>query len=273
MNRLIRVLLAPLLVLALVSSTFYLGLIRPGAAEGLITSITANDTIRAEVASAFVDVIIEDEAGVIGALIRNNRQQVEAVVAETFADPAQREQLGRVAQQWLDAMLAGEVIVTLDPRPLYRPIYAAIGELLPILNFTEKDLAELDPVVLGADEPLPDLRVIRTIALVGTALWLLWLLLAAVLLRRVGRPALRTLGWQLTTIGMIGLVIVLALPRLLGSMAGDATAQVLARTVLLEITSVGVWLSLLVAVVGVAALVRSRSGERVLTSESSPDTE
>jgi hypothetical protein len=72
---------------------------------------------------------------------------------------------------------------------------------------------------------------------------------------------------------MIGLVIVLALPRLLGSMAGDATAQVLARTVLLEITSVGVWLSLLVAVVGVAALVRSRSGERVLTSESSPDTE
>lgn len=276
MNRLLKVLLAPLLVLALFSSTVYVGMLRPGATKHLVATITETDAVRAQVARAFVDVIIEDEPGLIGALITTNREQVDAIVAETFADPKQREQLGIAAQKWVDAMLNGEPVVSLDPRPLYRPIYAALQDLLPLLDFTEKDLNALDPIILGVDEPLPDLRVVRNIAIVGTALWLLWLLLAAILIRRVGRRGWKTVGIQMSTIGAVALAIVIAAPRLLASMAGDATAQALARTALVEITSVGLWLTLVVTVVGAAAWVygnRSDSGEGVLTSEGTTDTQ
>lgn len=273
MNRLLKVLLAPLLILVLISTTIYVGLLRGGAVDNVVVNVTENEVIRADLARAFVDVIIEGDSGLIGALIRKNREQVDQVVAQTFAKPAQREQLGQAAQQWVDAMLNGDAVVTLDPKPLYRPIYAAIEELLPILNFSEADLDALEPVVLGADEPLPDLRVLRTAALGGMSLFALWLLLALALYRRTKARALRTLGLQAGTIGLFGLIIVVTLPRVLAMLAGDATAQALTRTLLVEIASVGVWLMLAVTISGVLGVVLSRPRERTVAGEGAPDAQ
>lgn len=282
MNRLIKILLAPILVLAMIGSTVYLGVIRGGAMTVIVNGMTADESVRATMASAFVDTLVEDETGVIGILIDRNREQVEQTVADTLAQPEQRQQLAQSAQQWIDAMLAGDRVVEVDSRPLFRPIYRAVGELLPILQFTEKDIAELDPIVLGADEPLPDLRPVRNAAGVGLLLWLVWLALAAALLRRGGRRAAGSIAWQMLSIGTVGLLIILSVPRLLASLAGEASSQALVRTVLTSLTAPGAWMASVLIISGLGLLFYRRgrpdagddvSGEGVLPGEGAADTQ
>jgi hypothetical protein len=278
MTRLIKVVMPLLLILGLIGTTFYVGLFRPAAAKSIVTSMTSNDLVRTQMAEAFVDVMAKDGGPIVSLLIRSNREQVIEVVAAIFASPEQQEQLGAVAQQLIDGLLAGEPEISLDPRPLFRPLYAAIGEILPLFKQGEEELAELDPIILGEGDPLPDLGIFKTLSLIFISLWLIWFLLGLVLLRRIGHRAYHTLGWQALSIGLISTIIVIALPRLIAATAGDTAAQALAQTALLAISAAGIWISLALAIAGLALIVKSRqrnsvSKESAVTSEGPPDSQ
>jgi hypothetical protein len=264
MTRLIKVVMPLLLIFALVGTTFYTGLFRPDAAKSIVTTMTSNELVRTQMAEAFVDVMADDGGQIVSLLIRTNREQVIEVVTAIFGLPEQREQLGRVAQQLMDGLLAGQPQVALDPRPLFRPLYAAIAEVLPLFTQGEEELAKLDPIVLGEGDPLPDLGILKTLSLIFMSFWLIWFLLGWVLLRRVGDRAYRTLGWQAVSIGVVSTVTVIALPRVIASSAGDAAARALARTALLAISAAGIWISLALALAGVILILK---GRRSPTSE------
>ena len=284
MNRLLKVLMAPLLVIALLGTAVFLGLTRPGAISHAMDSVVSQSAGREALARAFVDVMVDEEAAIIGVLISKNRDEVEAIVAEVLGQPQQREQLGAAAQEWIDAMLRGDAIVEIDPRPLFRPIYTAVDQLLPLLNLGEEQLADLEPLVLGADDPLPDLRLVRNLTWAAMATWLLWLLLGYALLRRTSRRAWHTIGVQLLSVGMGMALVVFAAPRLISRLADDAQMRELTDTLLSSLSQPGLLLGGLAAISGTLILVMSRrapagsgeravSGEGALAGESAPDSQ
>lgn len=276
MNIFLKVLMAPLLVLALFGSTLYFGLLRPGAVDHIVMNLTDNDTVRTQLAGSFVDTIINDESDVIAVLIKKNKEVVVSVVAEVLAGEEQRKELAATAQQFMNGLLAGQTTVTVDVRPVFRPLYAGIQEILPSLD--SQEIEDLEPMVLGEDEPLPDLGILRTIALTLTFAWVLWLLVVGILFRRVGKRAWHTVGWHALTIGVMSVLVVVAVPRVISSLISDATGKALAQTMLTSVSAAGLWLGLVLAIAGVVLVVRSRRTqsplrESVLASEGATNSQ
>lgn len=261
----VRFFLAPLLLLSLIATSLYLGLARPGAGRALASEVMTSEVVRQDLASALLDQLESSDNTLLTALISTDRPKAEAAVAQSLNDPLEQQQIGDAVETLVSAMFSGKSSVEIDSTPIYRPIYQGLDAVFPALKLSNS-LDDLDPIVVGAENPLPDLRVIRTLLLFGLLLWPIWLLLVALYIRRHRRAGWRLVAIHTLVIAGVSTVMTFAAPIALQALVSDPIQKVLVATLTGQLTFAALWLSLVLVIAATVTLLLTR--ERTMTGQS-----
>lgn len=269
--KLVRFLLAPLLLVALVTSSLYIGVARPGATSALTHKLLQNEPVRDDLARALMDQLIKSDQGLLSGLLLSNRPKAEASISKSLGEPQEQKEIADAAEQFVGAIFSGAPSVSVDPKPIYRPIYKALDEIFPGLNLSQTNLNDLDPIVVGDEEPLMNLHNVRLLLAWSLLLWPIWLVLGWLYVRRSGRRALRSVALQTLIVSAISILVTLLAPILFAQLATSALGQVIARVATAQLASGALLASLVLAAASAAVLLLTR--ERVVPGEGAAKSE
>lgn len=260
-----RFAIAPVLLLALIATSLYLGLARPGAGQALASQVIASDEVRIGVARTLVDQLVSTDNSLLTALLTSDRAKAESAIARSLSDPLEQQQIATAIETLRLAAFTGKASVEIDSTPIYRPIYQGLDAVFPALNLTE-NLDDLDPIVIGKDSPLPNLRVLSTLLMAGLLFWPLWILLSFLYIRRNQREGWRLVAIQTLVISGLSTLVTFFVPMLLQGVVTDPIRKVLVRIAMSQLTFAALWISLALVIASTITLLLTR--ERVLPSES-----
>lgn len=284
-----RFLLPPLLVMALIATSLFVGLSRPGASKSLTLKLLSSETVRTDLASSLIDQLVDSDNLLLKALLTSNRDKAEQTIAASLATEQEKQEISDAVESLTNALFTGQSSVQLDPTPIYRPIYDALDAIFPALKLGETNLQDIEPVTLGSDTPLPNLRWVRTLLAASLILWPLLLLLAFLYVRHNGRNGRRTLALQTLVVAGISAVLTFGAPMLARAAGSDPLQQVLIGAAIGQLGLAALWISLLLVVLSTVVLLTNRQtnfqsakfesaksesvGEGVLPSQGSTQSE
>lgn len=259
-----RFFFAPLLLLALVCTSLYVGLARPGAGKAFAQEVVTSKEVRDDAASALVDQLADSDNVLLTALLSSNRTKAEAAISRSLSEPLEQQQIGDAVEALVSAIFTGKPSVEIDSTPIYRPIYQALDAIFPALDLS-KTLSDLDPIVIGKDSPLPDLSLLRLLLMLGLLLWPIWLLLVGIYVRRNGRDGWRLVAIHTLVIAGVSTLLTFAAPALLQAAVSEPIQKLLVGAIMGKLTFSALWISLALVIASTVTLLLTR--ERVVASE------
>lgn len=271
----VRFVFAPLLVLALVLTSLYVGLARPGAGKALTLKLLSSEQVRADMATSLVDQLVDSDDLLLKALLLNNRDKAESTIAQSLATEQEQREISDAVETLINALFTGKKTVEVDPTPIYRPIYDALDAIFPTLKLGETGMKDIEPITLGSDSPLPDLAWLRSMLTASLALWPLLFLLGYLYIRRYGRRGAVTLSVQTAVVGSVAILVTLIAPVLLKSLASDPLLQTVTGTAISQLGFAALLISLILTIAAIVTLLLARRLARksVVASQSTTQSE
>lgn len=263
----LKFLLAPLLLLAIITTSLYVGIARPGAVGSMTAKFISKESVRQELARQLVDQLVKSDNTMVKALLTTDRPKAEAAIAKSLSEEQEQRDISAAAERISTALFTGKSEVTLDPKPIYRPIYQGIDAVFPILKLEESQLGNLDPIEIGKDQPLPNLGPVRTGLMLLLLLWPLWLALAFL----YGRRKPRTVAIQTLVVAGASLLFTLIIPVIFSAVVSNPLQRTLIGVVLTHLASAAMWISLILVIASTAVLLLIR--KRIVAGQNPTQSE
>ncbi len=248
------ILLAITFSLSILSVGLWWTLLRGGAAGDISRSAVADPEVQRGLAVELLNKFAEGAGPETAAVISEKRADLELALDKVLADPATSKQISDIANSVADALASDRGTVSVDVRPILTDALNALNTELGNAKVSDSDLADMKPIVLGEDSPLPNLSATKTLATTLAAVSVLLAIgfgfLYFVFTRR------RSLSFAIFALaeGAIFLLISLLVPSVANSQVGEGLANSIAGVVVSKIFSGPLTLSILSLVAGAALM-------------------
>ena len=248
------ILLAITFSLSILSVGLWWTLLRGGAAGDISRSAVADPEVQRGLAVELLNKFAEGADPETAAVISEKRADLELALDKVLADPATSKQISDIANSVADALASDRGTVSVDVRPILTDALNALNTELGNAKVSDSDLADMKPIVLGEDSPLPKLSATKTLATTLAAVSVLLAIgfgfLYFVFTRR------RSLSFAIFALaeGAIFLLISLLVPSVANSQVGEGLANSIAGVVVSKIFSGPLTLSILSLVAGAALM-------------------
>ena len=248
------ILLAITFSLSILSVGLWWTLLRGGAAGDISRSAVADPEVQRGLAVELLNKFAEGADPETAAVISEKRADLELALDKVLADPATSKQISDIANSVADALASDRGTVSVDVRPILTDALNALNTELGNAKVSDSDLADMKPIVLGEDSPLPNLSATKTLATTLAAVSVLLAIgfgfLYFVFTRR------RSLSFAIFALaeGAIFLLISLLVPSVANSQVGEGLANSIAGVVVSKIFSGPLTLSILSLVAGAALM-------------------
>jgi hypothetical protein len=250
------ILLAITLSLSILSVGLWWTLLRGGAAGDISRSAVADPQVQRGLAIELLNKFAEGADPQTATLIEEKRADLELTLDKVLADPATAEKISAIANSVADALASDRGKVSVDVRPILTDALKALNTELGNAKVSDADLADMKPIVLGEDSPLPNLKSAKnkatSFAAVSALLAIGFGFLYFLFTRR------RSLSFAIFGLaeGVIFLLISLLVPKVANSQVGDGLANSLAGVVVAKVFSGPLTLSIISILIGVALMLR-----------------
>jgi len=250
------ILLAITLSLSILSVGLWWTLLRGGAAGDISRSAVADPQVQRGLAIELLNKFAEGADPQTATLIEEKRADLELTLDKVLADPATAEKISAIANSVADALASDRGKVSVDVRPILTDALNALNTELGNAKVSDADLADMKPIVLGEDSPLPNLKSAKnkatSFAAVSALLAIGFGFLYFLFTRR------RSLSFAIFGLaeGVIFLLISLLVPKVANSQVGDGLANSLAGVVVAKVFSGPLTLSIISILIGVALMLR-----------------
>ena len=240
--------------LSILSVGLWWTLLRGGAAGDISRSAVADPEVQRGLAVELLNKFAEGADPETAAVISEKRADLELALDKVLADPATSKQISDIANSVADALASDRGTVSVDVRPILTDALNALNTELGNAKVSDSDLADMKPIVLGEDSPLPNLSATKTLATTLAAVSVLLAIgfgfLYFVFTRR------RSLSFAIFALaeGAIFLLISLLVPSVANSQVGEGLANSIAGVVVSKIFSGPLTLSILSLVAGAALM-------------------
>ncbi len=248
------IMLAITFSLSILSVGLWWTLLRGGAAGDISRSAVADPEVQRGLAVELLNKFAEGADPETAAVISEKRADLELALDKVLADPATSKQISDIANSVADALASDRGTVSVDVRPILTDALNALNTELGNAKVSDSDLADMKPIVLGEDSPLPNLSATKTLATTLAAVSVLLAIgfgfLYFVFTRR------RSLSFAIFALaeGAIFLLISLLVPSVANSQVGEGLANSIAGVVVSKIFSGPLTLSILSLVAGAALM-------------------
>lgn len=191
--------------------------------------------------------------------IDKNRAKINATIASIGGSKEFQDSLASTLNKISEAILNGSSSVKIDFTKLATLVADEVNKASNSVVITKKELAKLKPKTLELGKQSKVVNNVRNRIAEVMLSWLLWLILLGVLYLLKGWKVLRTVGWQLFSIGLIFLAIRYGAPIIANHTLTNSTLPVYQRDLIPRIldalTSSLVEVSIIAFVLGFALLI------------------
>lgn len=250
------ILLAITLSLSILSVGLWWTLLRGGAAGDISRSAVADPQVQRGLAVELLNKFAEGADAETAAVISEKRGDLEVALTKVLADPATSKQISDIANSVADALASDRGTVSVDVRPILTDALNALNTELGNAKVSNSDLADMKPIVLGEDSPLPNLSATKTLVTTLSAVSLLLAIGFGFLYFMFTRK--RSLSFAIFALaeGTIFLLISLFVPQVANAQVSEGLANSIAGVVVSKIFSGPLTLSIISLVAGAALMTR-----------------
>ena len=250
------ILLAITLSLSILSVGLWWTLLRGGAAGDISRSAVADPQVQRGLAVELLNKFAEGADAETAAVISEKRGDLEVALTKVLADPATSKQISDIANSVADALASDRGTVSVDVRPILTDALNALNTELGNAKVSDSDLADMKPIVLGEDSPLPNLSATKTLVTTLSAVSVLLAIGFGFLYFMFTRK--RSLSFAIFALaeGTIFLLISLFVPQVANAQVSEGLANSIAGVVVSKIFSGPLTLSIISLVAGTALMTR-----------------
>ena len=250
------ILLAITLSLSILSVGLWWTLLRGGAAGDISRSAVADPQVQRGLAVELLNKFAEGADAETAAVISEKRGDLEVALTKVLADPATSKQISDIANSVADALASDRGTVSVDVRPILTDALNALNTELGNAKVSDSDLADMKPIVLGEDSPLPNLSATKTLVTTLSAVSVLLAIGFGFLYFMFTRK--RSLSFAIFALaeGTIFLLISLFVPQVANAQVSEGLANSIAGVVVSKIFSGPLTLSIISLVAGAALMTR-----------------
>lgn len=250
------ILLAITLSLSILSVGLWWTLLRGGAAGDISRSAVADPQVQRGLAVELLNKFAEGADAETAAVISEKRGDLEVALTKVLADPATSKQISDIANSVADALASDRGTVSVDVRPILTDALNALNTELGNAKVSNSDLADMKPIVLGEDSPLPNLSATKTLVTTLSAVSVLLAIGFGFLYFMFTRK--RSLSFAIFALaeGTIFLLISLFVPQVANAQVSEGLANSIAGVVVSKIFSGPLTLSIISLVAGAALMTR-----------------
>lgn len=250
------ILLAITLSLSILSVGLWWTLLRGGAAGDISRSAVADPQVQRGLAVELLNNFAEGADAETAAVISEKRGDLEVALTKVLADPATSKQISDIANSVADALASDRGTVSVDVRPILTDALNALNTELGNAKVSNSDLADMKPIVLGEDSPLPNLSATKTLVTTLSAVSVLLAIGFGFLYFMFTRK--RSLSFAIFALaeGTIFLLISLFVPQVANAQVSEGLANSIAGVVVSKIFSGPLTLSIISLVAGAGLMTR-----------------
>ena len=250
------ILLAITLSLSILSVGLWWTLLRGGAAGDISRSAVADPQVQRGLAVELLNKFAEGADAETAAVISEKRGDLEVALTKVLADPATSKQISDIANSVADALASDRGTVSVDVRPILTDALNALNTELGNAKVSNSDLADMKPIVLGEDSPLPNLSATKTLVTTLSAVSVLLVIGFGFLYFMFTRK--RSLSFAIFALaeGTIFLLISLFVPQVANAQVSEGLANSIAGVVVSKIFSGPLTLSIISLVAGAGLMTR-----------------
>lgn len=250
------ILLAITLSLSILSVGLWWTLLRGGAAGDISRSAVADPQVQRGLAVELLNKFAEGADAETAAVISEKRGDLEVALTKVLADPATSKQISDIANSVADALASDRGTVSVDVRPILTDALNALNTELGNAKVSNSDLADMKPIVLGEESPLPNLSATKTLVTTLSAVSLLLAIGFGFLYFMFTRK--RSLSFAIFALaeGTIFLLISLFVPQVANAQVSEGLANSIAGVVVSKIFSGPLTLSIISLVAGAGLMTR-----------------
>lgn len=250
------ILLAITLSLSILSVGLWWTLLRGGAAGDISRSAVADPQVQRGLAVELLNKFAEGADAETAAVISEKRGDLEVALTKVLADPATSKQISDIANSVADALASDRGTVSVDVRPILTDALNALNTELGNAKVSNSDLADMKPIVLGEDSPLPNLSATKTLVTTLSAVSVLLAIGFGFLYFMFTRK--RSLSFAIFALaeGTIFLLISLFVPQVANAQVSEGLANSIAGVVVSKIFSGPLTLSIISLVAGAGLMTR-----------------
>ena len=244
------ILLSITLSLSIISVGLWWTLLRDGAAGEISQSAMADVDVQRGLAIEFLNKFAEGADPETAAVIAEKRFYLEAALDKVLADPATAEKISAIANSVADALASDRGTVTVDVRPILTSALNALNSELGDAKVPVSDIADMKPIVLGEDSPLPNLSATKSKATTGAIVSALLAIGFGFLYFLFTRRRSLSFGIMALAHGGFFLLISLLIPKVANSQVEEGLANSIAGVVVSKVFSGPLTLSIVSLVAG-----------------------
>ena len=250
------ILLAITLSLSILSVGLWWTLLRGGAAGDISRSAVADPQVQRGLAVELLNKFAEGADAETAAVISEKRGDLEVALTKVLADPATSKQISDIANSVADALASDRGTVSVDVRPILTDALNALNTELGNAKVSNSDLADMKPIVLGEESPLPNLSATKTLVTTLSAVSVLLAIGFGFLYFMFTRK--RSLSFAIFALaeGTIFLLISLFVPQVANAQVSEGLANSIAGVVVSKIFSGPLTLSIISLVAGAGLMTR-----------------
>jgi hypothetical protein len=240
---------------------------RSSGAEGVASTLIANDEVRTGVAEKLIDQVTSDADDEVKAVLTSQREQLVAVVSEVLASPEISSETQRIINQVYSFYTGESESASIDVNALVLPILKSMATVDPAFNVDDVDVSGIEPITLEDSGNSPNLAPVKSGLAIAVFLLFIFLLLSLGGLAKYSkskRSFVGSVGWTFGAIGAILMIIYFGGTNGVASADSSATdplvnsaAPIVAQTFLSMFRLEGILL-LLVGLIGVTIWARTK---------------
>ena len=244
------ILLSITLSLSIISVGLWWTLLRDGAAGEISQSAIADSDVQRGLAIELLNQFAEGADPATAAVIAEKRADLELALDKVLADPATAEKISAIANSVADALASDRGTVTVDVRPILTSALNALNSELGDAKVPVSDIADMKPIVLGEDSPLPNLSATKSKATTGAIVSALLAIGFGFLYFLFTRRRSLSFGIMALAHGGFFLLISLLIPKVANSQVEEGLANSIAGVVVSKVFSGPLTLSIVSLVAG-----------------------
>ncbi len=227
------------------------------SAAGILKQVSADPATL----NSLIDEFAKSADSKLSQEIEKNRKQIEETITSLSSSTDFRELLTSTLDQISQAAINGAPSVAVDFSKLANLVASKVNATAKESVIKEKDLASIKPTVIDLSKQSKNITDVKNKLQLGLLIWILWFLLLGVGAMLRGPIVLRTAGFQLASVGAIGLTAKWAAPFLIDKVTASADMAVYQRKVIpeviIELTSPILTLSFALVLAGLLAIFGS----------------
>ena len=187
--------------------------------------------------NSIVDEFAKNTDAKFASQINKNRAQINEAIASLGSSQEFRDLIASTLDQISKATLDGAPSVTVDFSKIANVVATKVNAAAKSTVISQKDIASLKPTVLDLSKQSKNITNIKSKIHLALLIWVLWLLLVLLGFWLRGIKAVRTFGFQLLTLGVIGLAIKFLTPTIVDKVLKNSSGAAYQRKVIPEVVN------------------------------------